>query len=81
MSTQKDEDPVEAFDWALEDIINKPPYSHRDMVLALGRGQFYIEGHQSNYNDALYYAHAHDTEESWEAVRALDRSEVSEIPY
>lgn len=67
------EEPQEAFDWSLQDLIDRPPYDHYDMVIALAEGKFIVEGKVSNWNTADTYAHNNaDEPEVWKALRALD---------
>jgi len=61
------------YDYALVDLLEQPPLSHLDMVLALGRGEFIIEGAESNYTSAQLYADHHsESKEVWDGMQLLD---------
>lgn len=62
-------DKKEMYDWHHMDIINRPPYSHYDMVVALADGVFMIEGKKSDLKDAQLYADYHNGEPAvWQAL-------------
>lgn len=77
-----EQEPKEAFDWALVDIVQNSPYSKYDTVIALALGQFLIEGRKSTFSDALYYAESHpDTKAVWSALEDLETNGVTEEVY
>lgn len=60
------------YDYYLDDLVEAPPYSHYDMVVALAEGRFIVEGKPSTFNDAHYYATQHANESSvWDALKNL----------
>ena len=72
----------EMYDWHHEDLFKRPPYNHTDMVNFIAEGKFIIEGHRSNFNDAVNYCHANDCADSWNAMRQRDRATVpSGMPW
>jgi len=61
------------YDYCLQDLLEAPPLNHLDMVLALGKGEFVIEGNESNFQDAETYAQTYSEEkEVWQGMRLLD---------
>lgn len=77
-----EQEPKEAFDWALVDIVENSLYSKYDTVIALARGQFLIEGRKSNFSDAFFYAESHPESESvWSALKDLETNDVTEEVY
>ena len=61
------------YDHTLTDLVENPPYGHRDMIHMLSEGRFVIEGRVSNMSDARYYADKQSgKKEVWDALIELE---------
>lgn len=71
-------EPAEAFDWHHQDILERPPYSHYEMIVALLNGDFIIEGKVSNITDARMYADRYEDEaDVWAALEDHEHEELA----
>ena len=64
---------LDNYDHALIDLVENPPYGHRDMIHMLAEGRFVIEGRVSNWNDAQHFADKHASSKAvWDALTELE---------
>jgi len=64
---------LDNYNHTLTDLIENPPYGHRDMIHMLSEGRFVIEGKVSNLSDAKYYADKHPSSKAvWDALIELE---------
>jgi len=64
---------LDNYDHTLTDLVENPPYGHRDMIHMLSEGRFVIEGRVSNLSDAKYYADKQSgSKEMWDALIELE---------
>jgi len=62
------------YNYALIDLIQKPPHSHYDMVIELAEGQFIVEGRVSNRDDAVHYADMNgENKDVWDALDVVNK--------
>lgn len=66
-------EPQSHFDWHMDELVAKPPYTQKNMIAALAEGRFIIEGKQSGIEDAELYADIlaetkEDRPELWDAL-------------
>ena len=67
----------EMYDWHMMELVQRPPYSHYDMIKMLADGAFMIEGKNSDFESAHHYAtEHHDVPDVWEALKELDDREM-----